>query len=87
MHVPLALIALAAHLAALVRVLAYRRNGARHRRHVSWVAWALVVVTGGASIELLHAASVGFFEAATAVLLAMFVYSARGNVARLLRRE
>ncbi|KVO90034.1 phage holin family protein [Burkholderia ubonensis] len=88
MHVPLGLIALAAHLAALVRVLAYRRNGARHRRHVSWVAWALVVVTGGASIELLlHAASVGFFEAATAVLLAMFVYGARGNVARLLRRE
>ncbi|MXN77218.1 phage holin family protein [Burkholderia sp. 4701] len=88
MHLPLALVALAAHLAALARVLTYRRNGARHRRRASWVAWALVAVTGGASIELvLHAQSVRFFEAATAVLLAMCVYGTRGNVARLLRSE
>ncbi|WP_207003873.1 phage holin family protein [Trinickia mobilis] len=88
MHVSFALIALAAHLAALVRVLTYQRNGARHRRHVSWIAWALVTVMGGSSIELaLRAPRVDFFEAATAVLLALFVYGVRGNVARLLRSE
>lgn len=88
MHISLALIALAAHIAALVRVLTYRKKGARHRHHVSWIAWALVAVSGGSSIELaLHAATVGFFEAATAVLLALFVYGARGNVARLLRSD
>jgi hypothetical protein len=88
MHVSLAMIALAAHLAAMLRVLAYRRNGARHRYHVSWVAWALLVVSGGSAIELaLHAKHVGFFEAATAVLLALFVFGARGNVARLLRSD
>ena len=88
MHIPFALIALAAHLAALVRVLTYRRNGARHRHHVSWIAWALVAVLGGSSIELaFHVEQIGFFEAATAVLLAVFVYGVRGNVARLLRSE
>lgn len=48
----------------------------------------LVAVTGGASIEwLLHTGAVGFFDAATAVFLAMFVCGTRGNVARLLRSE
>ncbi|RAS15843.1 phage holin family protein [Paraburkholderia bryophila] len=82
---PIALIALAAYFAAIVRVLTYRRQGARHRRHVSWIAWALVVVMGGSAIELaLHAKSTGIFEAGSAVLLALFVLGVRGNVARLL---
>ncbi|MDR5883605.1 phage holin family protein [Caballeronia sp. LZ032] len=85
MHISFAVIALAAHVAAMLRVLFYRRNGARHRHHVSWVAWAVVAVSGGSAIELaLHAKHVGFFEAATAILLALFVYAARGNIARLL---
>ncbi|RQR78693.1 phage holin family protein [Burkholderia sp. Bp9015] len=88
MHISFAVIALAAHIAAMLRILAYRRNGARHRNHVSWIAWALVAVSGGSSIELaLHARHVGFFEAATAVLLTLFVFGARGNVARLLRSD
>ncbi|WP_029226167.1 phage holin family protein [Burkholderia ubonensis] len=88
MHISFALVALAAHLAALARVLVYRRNGARHRHGASWVAWALVAVSGGSAIELaLHAKHVGFFETATAVLLALFVFASRGNVARLLRSE
>ena len=82
---PIALTALAAYIAAIVRVLTYRRQGARHRRHVSWIAWALIVVMGGSAIELaLHAKSVGVFEAGSAVLLALFVFGVRGNVARLL---
>ncbi|WP_186113257.1 phage holin family protein [Burkholderia gladioli] len=85
MHLSFAILALAAHFATMLRVLVYRRNGARHRRHVSWAAWALLVVSGGSSIELaLHAQHVGIFEALTAVLLAVFVCAARGNVARLL---
>ncbi|WLE59272.1 phage holin family protein [Burkholderia plantarii] len=88
MNVSFATIALAAHVAAMLRVLVYRRNGARHRHHVSWVAWALLVVSGGSSIEIaLHAKHVGIFEAATAVLLALFVFISRGNVARLLRSD
>ncbi|MCI0152142.1 phage holin family protein [Paraburkholderia sediminicola] len=88
MHNAFALIALAAHVASLLRVLTYRKNGARHRHHVSWVAWALVAVLGGSVIELaLHAEMADFLEAATAVLLAVFVFGTRGNIARLLHDQ
>lgn len=88
MHITLATIALVAQLAAVLLLLTYRRNGARHRQHVSWLAWLLVVVLGGSSIELaLHAKRVGIFEAGEAVLLALFIFRARGNVARLLRSD
>jgi len=85
---PFAAIALVAYMAAIVRVLTYRRQGSRHRRHVSWIAWALVVVMGGSAIELaLHVKSIGIFEAGSAVLLALFLFGVRGNVARLLWSE
>lgn len=83
-----ALIALIAYAAAGLRLLLYRKNGARHRHHVSWIAWALLVVLAGSTVELLlqdHA--VGFFEAARAVLFSLFIFGSRGNVARLLRSE
>jgi hypothetical protein len=85
---PFSVIALVAYLAAIARVLTYRRQGSRHRRHVSWIAWTLVVVLGGSAIELaLHAKSMGIFEAGSAVLLALFLFGVRGNVARLLWSE
>ena len=86
MHNPLALIALIAYSVAALRILAYRRDGARHRHHVSWFAWLLLVALGGSAIELvIHAKTVGAFEAARAALFSVLVFGARGNVARLLR--
>lgn len=86
MHNPLALIALIAYSLAALRILAYRRDGARHRQHVSWFAWLLLVTLGGSAIELaVHANTIGYFEAARAVLFTVFIFGARGNVARLLR--
>jgi hypothetical protein len=86
MHNPLALIALIAYSVAALRILAYRRDGARHRHHVSWFAWLLLVALGGSAIELvIHAKTVGVFEAARAALFSVLVFGARGNVARLLR--
>jgi hypothetical protein len=86
MHNPLALIALIAYSVAALRILAYRRDGARHRHHVSWFAWLLLVSLGGSAIELvIHAKAVGLFEAIRAALFCVLVFSARGNVARLLR--
>ena len=88
MHNPLALIALIAYTVAVLRIVAYRRDGARHRYHVSWLAWLMLVALGGSAIELaLHAKAVGPFEAARAVLFSIVVIGARGNVARLLRSE
>ena len=86
MHNPLALIALIAYSVAALRILVYRRDGARHRHHVSWFAWLLLVALGGSAIELvIHAKTVGLFEAVRAALFSVLVVSARGNVARLLR--
>ncbi|WP_186100426.1 phage holin family protein [Burkholderia gladioli] len=87
MHLSYALVAFAAHLAVIVRVLAYRRNGARHRLHVAWAAWAIVAVFGAGIELLLHARATGFFQAALAVLLAILVHLARGDIAHLLRSK
>jgi hypothetical protein len=88
MHNPLALIALIAYSVAALRILFYRRDGARHRHHVSWFAWLLLVALGGSAIELaVHSKTVGLFEAARAVLFTVLIFGARGNVARLLRSE
>ena len=85
---PLALIALIAYSVAALRILAYRRDGARHRHHVSWFAWLMLVALGGSAIELaVHANAVGMFEAVRAVLFTVLIFGARGNVARLLRSE
>ena len=83
-----ALIAFLAYALTGVRLLLYRKEGARHRRHVSWLAWALLVILAGSSVELVvDGHPTGFFEAARAVLLSLFVFGARGNVARLLWSE
>lgn len=85
---PAAVIALAAYTVAIAALLLYERAGARHRNHVSWLAYALLVVLGGSAIEqLLHAPAVNWFEAGRAALLALFIVRSRGNVARLLRSE
>lgn len=82
------LCALLAYGAAALRLLAYRKDGARHRQHVSWIAWALLVVLAGSALELiLQGNPVGFFEAARAMLLTLFIFGSRGNVARLIRSE
>jgi hypothetical protein len=86
MHITLAMIALLAHSLSALRILAWRRDGERHRHHVSWFAWLMLVVLGGSAIELaLNAKAVGWFDVARAVLFTVFIFGARGNVARLLR--
>lgn len=81
-------IALAFYFAACIRLLMYRKQGARHRHHVSWIAWAILVVLAASGIDLaVNPREVGFFEAARAILIDVFVFGARGNVARLLWKE
>ncbi|KVS40968.1 phage holin family protein [Burkholderia ubonensis] len=88
MHLSFALVALAAHLTVILRVLIYRKNGAQHHSHVAWTAWLIVAISGGSAIELLiHPKPAGFFQAMQALLLALFVHLARGNVARLMRSK
>jgi hypothetical protein len=83
-----ALIAFLAYAVTCVRLLLYRKEGARHRKNVSWIAWLLLVILAGSAVELaVDGHPIGFFEASRAVLLSLFVFGTRGNVARLLRSE
>lgn len=85
---PFAMVALTAYLCSCLRLLAYRKDGARHRRSISWLAWMLLVVMAGSAVEILmHAHAIGFFEAARSVLFFVFINFTRGNVASLLRSE
>lgn len=85
---PFAWIALIAYIAAIVRLLTYRKQGARHRSPISWLAWLVLVTLGGSAIELLvNARAVDLFDASRAMLLSIFVFGVRGNVAALLRSE
>ncbi len=85
---PLTLIALAAYLATVVRLLTYRKQGARHRSPISLLAWVVLVTIGGSAIELmLNHRAVDIFDAGRAVLIAVFVFGVNGNIAGLLRSE
>lgn len=85
---PLAAIAVLAYVAACLRLVMYRKQGARHRHHVSWLAWLLLVIFGGSAIDLtLHAKTVDLLEAGRAAVFALFIFGVRGNVARLLWSE
>jgi hypothetical protein len=81
-------VALLCYAAACLTLLLYRRQGARHRHHVSWAAWGILVILSASGIALLlspHPAS--WLEAGRAVLIDLFIFGARGNVARLLWSE
>ena len=81
-------IAIGFYFLAFFRLLVYRKEGARHRRHVAWVAWAIMVVLGGSGIELaLSSAPFSYMETARTILLDLIIYNARGNVARMLWKE
>lgn len=76
------------------RIAAYRREGARYRAGVSWLAYLLAVGTGGESLQITLAAlmakpgpTVSPFLLMVLVVLVVLVYRARGNVARILRMD
>lgn len=88
MAITLTHLAFLCYAAACLCLLLYRKQGARHRHHVSWAAWAILVVLSGSAIELLlNPHQVGLLEAGRAVLIDLFIFGARGNVARLLWSE
>ncbi|MGI4861947.1 MAG: phage holin family protein [Janthinobacterium lividum] len=73
---PLAFVALIAYLLAAFHILSSRGVGTYH--HASWLAWALLAVSGGSALELvLTAKTVGILEALRAALLSAFVRTGR----------
>lgn len=81
-----ALLFVGANTASALRLLLYRRNGARFRRGMSWLAYLLIVGTGGQALDVLvRHEPVTVWQAVVAVLIAVLVYRAQGNVACIVR--
>ncbi|MGY2277428.1 MULTISPECIES: phage holin family protein [Pseudomonas] len=80
--------------AICLRIAVYRREGARYRAGVSWLAYLLAVGTGCESLQITLATltakpapAVSPFLLMVLVVLLVLVYRARGNVARILRMD
>lgn len=76
------------------RIAVYRRDGARYRAGVSWLAYLLAVGTGCESLQITLATllakpapTVSPFLLMVLIVLLVLVYRARGNVARILRMD
>lgn len=81
-HLLVAFLFVVANIASAARLLLYRRNGARFRLGMSWLAYLLIVGTGGQALDVLvQHEQVTVWQTVVALLLAVLVYRAQGNVA------
>jgi len=88
-HQLVALLFVAVNLGTAGRLICYRRKGAKYRPGMSAVAYLLAVFTGGQGLDVLicqgrfgpWAGGVSLWQLGIAVLLAILVFRARGNVA------
>jgi hypothetical protein len=76
------------------RIAFYQRQGARYRAGVSWCAYALAAATGCEWLSVMLAillakptTAVSPFILIVLLVLAVLVYRAGGNVARILRMD
>ncbi|UHG99188.1 phage holin family protein [Pseudomonas sp. 7-41] len=76
------------------RITVYQRQGARYRAGVSWCAYALAAATGCEWLSVMlaillakPATAVSPFILIVLLVLAVLVYRAGGNVARILRMD
>lgn len=80
--------------AICLRIAGYRRDGARYRAGVSWLAYMLAVGTGCESLLITLSVmmskpvpTVSPFLLMVLIVLLVLVYRAQGNVARILRMD
>lgn len=79
-------VAVIANVITAARLICYRRGRSRYRPAVAFLAWLLIVCSGGAAIDtLVNGAHVTPWEAGFAVVIAALVLRARGNVAAVVR--
>lgn len=84
-----ALLLFLANLVTCVRLVLYRRAGARYRPLVSLAAWLLIASTGSTAIGVLlghyPAAHIHLGDLGVATVLCVLSLTARGDVAAILR--
>ncbi len=75
--------------ATSLRLIFYRRNGATFKRHISLIAWVLIVGTGSLALCLvtgkLNAKDLHPMLVFVLSFSVPIVFAVRGNIARLLR--
>lgn len=82
----IALIVVAANVLIAGRLICYQRHGARYRPVMSILAYLLIVCAGGQVIDVLvNRAPVSIWDAGFAVVVALLVVRARGNVSCIVR--
>ena len=80
------MMAVLANLVTASRLICYRRGDSRYRPGVSLLAYLLIVFSGGQVIDtVFNGAQVTPWEAVIAVVIAVLVVRARGNVAAIVR--
>lgn len=83
-HHLVALFFVVANFATALRLACYRRCGARYRPGMSVVAYLMFVFTGGQALDVvIRHSAVSPWQLGLAILLAVLVYRARGNVANI----
>lgn len=85
----LAIVLLAANLITCLRLLLYRRDGARYRPLISAAAWLLIASTGTTTLAIVLGryppADIHLGDVGIAVVVCVLSLTARGNVAAILR--
>ncbi len=75
---------------ACCQLIFYRRNGASFKRHISFIAWLAIVLTGSVSLLLItgdiSARHLNPIIYLLLVIIAIVVIIARGNVAEIIRK-
>ena len=72
--------------AVFLRLLTYQRNGSPHKPLYSWLAYFMVVASGGESIMSITGAEtdVSLTQLALALCMAVAVFANKGNVSKCL---
>lgn len=72
--------------AVCLRLLTYQRNGSPHKPMISWLAYMLIVASGGEAIMSLTGAEtyVSITQLAISIGMAVAVFAHRGNVSKCL---
>lgn len=74
--------------ATAIRLFIYRRDGTRYRIEMGMCAYLLFFGCAYQAIQILiYHSPTGFFDMPLAIAVAFLVFRARGNVARLIKRE
>lgn len=77
---------IAANIISCGRLLTYERGGADFKLHMSWIAYILVVCTGGQAIEAaLEPVPVTIWACGISIVICVLILRAKGNVAAIVR--